>query len=119
MGGVGDAVALSTPQLTITEVVEIASILEGRKVHERTTLLIYTPREIKDACLCIGVTQIIEEAGARMVYGHDFFATFAKEMRLAHKWKCLMTHSVKMVNICEGYGYPTPALHFSLHTLGY
>ena len=112
-GGVGDdldVVALSTPQLTITEVVEIASILEGRKVHERTTLLIYTPREIKDACSRIGVTQIIEEAGARMVYGHDFFATFAKEMRLAHKWKRLMTHSVKMVNICEGYGYsPTPA----------
>ena len=44
------------------------------------------------------------------MHGHDFFATFAKEIREAHGWERLMTHSVKMVNICEGYGYrPTPA----------
>ena len=44
------------------------------------------------------------------MHGHDFFATFAKEIREAHGWERLMTHSVKMANICEGYGYkPTPA----------
>ena len=112
-GGIGDeldVVALSTPQLTVTEIIEIAALLDGKRVHERTTLLIYAPKEIKEACARIGLTQIIEKAGARMVHGHDFFATYAKEIRLAHKWDRLMTHSVKMVNICEGYGYqPTPA----------
>lgn len=112
-GGVGDAldvVALSTPQLDIPEMVEIAAMLDGRKVHAETTLLVYTPVELKQACARLGVNEIIEKAGGRVVHGHDFFATFAKEIREAHDWRRLMTHSVKMVNICEGYGYkPTPA----------
>jgi predicted aconitase len=112
-GGVGvklDVVALATPQLDIPEIVQIAKLLDGREVHPDTTLLVYTPIEIKDACARIGLNQTIEKAGGRVVYGHDFFATFAKEIRAAHGWERLMTHSVKTVNICEGYGYkPTPA----------
>ena len=112
-GGVGeklDIVALSTPQLDIPEMVQIAEIFEGRQVHGNTTLLVYTPLELKEACARIGVVETIENAGGRVVHGHDFFATFAKEIREAHGWERLMTHSVKMVNICEGYGYkPTPA----------
>lgn len=112
-GGIGeklDVVALSTPQLDIPEIVQIAERLDGRKVHADTTLLVYTPIEIKEACARIGLTQTIENAGGRVVHGHDFFATFAREIREAHGWERLMTHSVKMVNICEGYGYkPTPA----------
>ena len=112
-GGVGeklDVVALSTPQLDIPEIVQIAECLNGRKVHPDTTLLVYTSVEIKEACARIGLNQMIEKAGGRVVHGHDFFATFAKEIREAHGWERLMTHSVKMVNICEGYGYkPTPA----------
>lgn len=112
-GGVGDdldVVALSTPQLNIPEMVEIADMLDGRKVNDGTTLLVYAPTEIKEACARIGLNRAIEKAGGRVVHGHDFFATFAKEIREAHGWQRLMTHSVKMVNICEGYGYkPTPA----------
>lgn len=112
-GGVGekvDVVALSTPQLDIPEIVRIAEQLDGRKVHPDTTLLVYAPIEIKQACARIGLVETIEKAGGRVVHGHDFFATFAKEIREAHGWSRLMTHSVKMVNICEGYGYkPTPA----------
>jgi len=112
-GGVGDkldVVALSTPQLDIPEIVAIAEQLDGRKVHPDTTLLVYAPIEIKQACARIGLVDTIEKAGGRVVHGHDFFATFAKEIREAHGWSRLMTHSVKMVNICEGYGYkPTPA----------
>ena len=105
-----DVVALSTPQLDIPEIVQIAEQLDGRKIHPDTTLLVYTPTEIKEACARIGLTRMIEKAGGRVVHGHDFFATFAKEIREAHGWERLMTHSVKMVNICEGYGYkPIPA----------
>lgn len=105
-----DVVALSTPQLNIPEIVQIAEMLDGKTVHPDTTLLVYTSLEIKEACARIGLNQTIEKAGGRVVHGHDFFATFAKEIREAHGWERLMTHSVKMVNICEGYGYkPTPA----------
>ena len=38
-----DIVALSTPQLDIPEMVQIAEIFEGRQVHGNTTLLLYTP----------------------------------------------------------------------------
>jgi predicted aconitase len=112
-GGVGeklDVVALSTPQLDIPEMVEIAALLDGREVHDDTTLLVYAPLEIKEACARIGLNATIEKAGGRVVHGHDFFATFAKEIRESQGWERLMTHSVKMVNICEGYGYKsTPA----------
>ncbi len=105
-----DVVPLSTPQLTITEVIQIAEWLQGCKVHPNTTLLVYTPIEIKQACEHLGVKAAIETAGGRLVHGHDFFATYAKEIREAHGWRRMMTHSVKMTNICEGYGYqPTPA----------
>jgi len=112
-GGVGerlDVVALSTPQLSITEIAEVAELLAGRRVHANTTLLVYAPLEIKHAAAAMGYAQAIEEAGGRLVHGHDFFATFAKVIREAHDWQRLMTHSVKVANICEGYGYkPTPA----------
>ncbi len=112
-GGMGerlDVVPLSTPQLSLTEVIEVAEQLKGRRVHPETTLLIYTPLEIKQACEHLGVKATIEDAGGRLVHGHDFFATFAKEIREAHGWERMMTHSVKMANICAGYGYkPTLA----------
>ena len=112
-GGAGeklDVVALATPQLDMPEIVQIAELLDGSTVHPDTTLLVYTPIEIKEACARIGLNGVIERAGGRVVHGHDFFATFAKEIREAHGWERLMTHSVKAVNICEGYGYkPTPA----------
>jgi predicted aconitase len=107
-GGAGeklDVVALSTPQLTITELVEIAELLDGARVHPDTTLLAYAPLEIKAAAERIGVKQRIEAAGGRLVHGHDFFATFAKEIRESHNWDRLMTHSLKVANICAGYGY--------------
>ena len=111
--GVGEklnVVVLATPQLDIPEIVWVAELLDGRKVHPDTTLLVYTPIELKEACARIGLIQKIEQAGGRVAHGHDFFATFAKEIREAHGWKRLMTHSVKAVNICEGYGYKaTPA----------
>ena len=112
-GGAGeklDVVALSTPQLSITELIEIADMLEGRRVHPDTTFLAYAPIEIKDAAARIGLKQRIEKAGGRIVHGHDFFATFAREIREQHGWDRLMTHSVKVANICAGYGYrPRPA----------
>ncbi|ETX05142.1 MAG: hypothetical protein ETSY2_24720, partial [Candidatus Entotheonella gemina] len=110
MGGRLDVVPLSTPQLTLTEVIQVAEQLAGHRVHPDTTLLVYTPMEIKQACEQLGVKATIEAAGGRLVHGHDFFATFAKEIRETHGWERMMTHSVKMANICEGYGYkPTPA----------
>lgn len=112
-GGIGeplDVVALSTPQLTLTEVADIAARLAGRQVHADTTLLVYTPLELKRAAEAMGYAQTIAAAGGRLVHGHDFFATFAREIRETHGWGRLMTHSLKVANICAGYGYqPTPA----------
>ncbi|MCB1739706.1 MAG: DUF521 domain-containing protein [Gammaproteobacteria bacterium] len=111
-GGAGeqlDVVALCTPQLGITELVEIAALLEGQRVHPDTTLLVYAPLEIKQAAARIGIADGLERAGAVLLHGHDFFATFAREMRTVHGWNRLMSHSVKVCNICAGYGYqPTP-----------
>ena len=74
-GGAGeklDVVALSTPQLSITELIEIADMLEGRRVHPDTTFLAYAPLEIKEAAARIGLTQRIEKAGAALCMGMIF-----------------------------------------------
>ena len=112
-GGEGetvDVVALATPQLTITDILQVADLLKDRKIHPDTTLLLYRPVEIKEVSERLGLTSIIEKAGGHLVHGHDFFATFAKEIREEHGWERLMTYSAKMANICAGYGYkPTVA----------
>ncbi len=105
-----DVVPLAAPQLTLTEVIEVAELVQGQQISPETTLLVYTSLEIKQACERLGVQATIEAAGGRLVHGHDFFATYAQEIREAHGWERMMTHSVKMANICAGYGYtPTPA----------
>jgi len=105
-----DVVVFAAPQLSLVEMAALADALDGRHVHEETTLLVATSPEIKYAADRMGLTRRIEATGAIVAAGICFYQSYAGELAEANGWKRLMTNSAKLVNIIGGYGYrPTLA----------
>ena len=100
-----DVVVFAAPQLSLIELHDLARLLEGRRVHEKTTLIMATSPENKAACDRMGLTATIEETGALLLEGVCFYQSYAREMAEANGWKRLMTPSAKLANIIGGYGY--------------
>lgn len=100
-----DVVVFAAPQLSLVEMQDVARLLEGRRVHERTALLIATSPENKAACDRLGITEIIESSGAILLKGVCFYQMYARELGEANGWQRLLSNSAKLVNIISGYGY--------------
>lgn len=100
-----DVVVFAAPQLSLVEMQNLASLLEGRKISDRTTLLVATSPEIKSACDRMGLTRAIEDAGGVVLKGVCFYQMYAREIGEANGWKRLLSNSAKLVNIIAGYGY--------------
>jgi predicted aconitase len=104
-----DVVVFAAPQLSLFEMQRLALLLDGRRVHPKTTLIAATSPEIKFAADRLGLTRRIEEAGGIVAAGVCFYQSYAREMAEANGWRRLLTNSAKLVNIIAGYGYQ-PAL---------
>ena len=107
-GGDGEAldvVVFSAPQLSLFELANVAGLLDGKRVHARTALLVATSPENKSAADRMGLTARIEAAGGTVLDGVCFYQSYARELAEANGWKRLMTNSAKLVNIIGGYGY--------------
>ena len=105
-----DIVVFGAPQLSLFEIEAVAGLLDGRRIHPDTTLLVTTSPEIKHAADRLGLTARIEAAGAILAAGICFYQSYARELAEANGWVRLMTNSAKLVNIIGGYGYrPTLA----------
>ena len=105
-----DVVVFGAPQLSLLEMDRLARLLDGRRIHAKTTLIITTSPEIKFAADRMGLTQRIEAAGGIVAAGICFYQSYAREMAEANGWQRLVTNSAKLVNIIAGYGYrPTLA----------
>lgn len=100
-----DVVVFAAPQLSMVEMQEVARLLEGRRVHAHTALLIATSPENKAACDRLGITETIESAGATLLRGVCFYQMYARELGEANGWRNLVSNSAKLVNIISGYGY--------------
>jgi predicted aconitase len=100
-----DVVVFAAPQQSLVEMQSLAGLLKGRKISDKTTLLIATSPEIKSACDRLGLTATIEEAGGIVLKGVCFYQMYAREIGEANGWKRLLTNSAKLVNIIAGYGY--------------
>ncbi len=100
-----DVVVFGAPQLSIIEMQQLAGLLDGRKVHEGTTLLVTTSPEVKHSADRMGLTGRIEAAGGIVASGICFYQSYAREMGEANGWHRLLTNSAKLVNIIGGYGY--------------
>ena len=100
-----DVVVFAAPQLSLLEMQDVARLLEGRQVHEKTALLIATSPENKAACDRMGITEAIESSGAMLLKGVCFYQMYARELGEANGWQRLVSNSAKLVNIISGYGY--------------
>ena len=105
-----DVVVFAAPQLSLIEMQQVADLMDGRRVNERTSLVVATSPEIKFAADRMGLTRRIEDAGGIVASGVCFYQSYAREMAEANGWQRLLTNSAKLVNIIAGYGYkPTLA----------
>ncbi|MFZ4809372.1 MAG: aconitase X [Hyphomicrobiaceae bacterium] len=105
-----DVVVFAAPQLSLMEIEQLAVLLDGRRVHAETSLVVTTSPEIKFAADRMGLTARIEAAGGIVAAGVCFYQSYAREMAEANGWSRLLTNSAKLVNIIAGYGYkPTLA----------
>jgi predicted aconitase len=105
-----DVVVFAAPQLSLLEMQRLAGLIDGRRVHAETSLVVATSPEIKFGADRMGLTARIEAAGAIVAAGVCFYQSYAREMAEANGWQRLLTNSAKLVNIIAGYGYkPTLA----------
>jgi predicted aconitase len=105
-----DVVVFAAPQLSLIEMQRVAGLIDGRRIHPATSLIVATSPEIKHAADRMGLTGRIEAAGAIVAAGVCFYQGYAREMAEANGWQRLLTNSAKLVNIIAGYGYkPTLA----------
>jgi len=100
-----DVVVFAAPQLSILEIEQLARLLDGRRVHDGTALLVATSPEIRHGAERMGYTQAIEQAGGVVLEGVCFYQMHARVLAEANGWRTLMTNSAKLVNIIAGYGY--------------
>lgn len=100
-----DVVVFAAPQLSMVEMQDVARLLDGRRVHDGTALLIATSPENKSACDRMGITKTIETSGAMLLRGVCFYQMYARELGEANGWQRLVSNSAKLVNIISGYGY--------------
>ena len=105
-----DVVVFAAPQLSLMEMQQLAELIDGRRIHAETSLIVTTSPEIKFAADRMGLTARIEAAGGIVAAGVCFYQSYAREMAEANGWQRLLTNSAKLVNIIAGYGYkPTLA----------
>ena len=100
-----DVVVFAAPQLSLIELDQVAALLKGRKVAGNVACLIATNPENKAASDRMGLTAIMENAGAVVLEGVCFYQMHARELGEANGWTRLMTNSAKLTNIIGGYGY--------------
>jgi predicted aconitase len=100
-----DLVVLTGPQLSLFELKLVSELLDGRKVHNSTQLIITTNRQNRDAARALGYIAAIERAGGLVLVGVCFYLMAAGEMRERFGWSNVLTNSAKLANIIGGYRY--------------
>ena len=100
----------SAPQLSLFEMQDVAELLNGRRVHNDSSMLVVTSPSVYADAERFGIVRRLEAGGAMVLKGMCFYQSYAREMGLANGWRRLVTNSAKLTNIIGGYGYlPTLA----------
>ena len=104
-----DVVVFAAPQLSHVEMQRVADLLDGKKIHPNTAVIVCTAPTVAADCDRFGIVAQIEESGAKVLRGTCFYNQYAREIGEANGWTRLLSNSAKIVNIISGYGYQ-PAL---------
>ena len=100
-----DLVVLTGPQLSLFELRLVAELLDGRRVHTNTQLIVTTNRQNFAAARELGHIEAIESAGGLVLVGVCFYLMAPGEMRERFGWRNVLTNSAKLANIIGGYRY--------------
>lgn len=94
-----DYVAVGCPHYTVNEIQTVAQILKGKKVHNGVNLWIYTSPQVKVIASRMGLTEIIERAGGKIVCGNCMVLTYTEKFN----FKNMATDSAKAAHYCPGF----------------
>lgn len=98
-----DLIVFGTPQLSLYELKELATLLDGRRVAK--TVYLTTSSQVKAAADEYGYTEAVLGAGARILVGVCFYLMTARELARRNGYRTMLTNSAKLANTIQGYGY--------------
>lgn len=100
-----DLVVFSGPQQSLYELELIARLLEGRKVHANTHLLVTTNHAFHQWASKLGYIETIQQAGGTVITGTCFYLMTIDRLQRENGWRTLVTNSTKLANIVGAYPY--------------
>jgi predicted aconitase len=98
-----DLVVFTAPQLSLLEIRRIAELLDGRRVHRRTAMILTTNFANRELAGRLGYVKAIEDAGGHVLAGTCWYIMEPARMAAAFGWKNVLTNSAKAANIIGGY----------------
>ncbi len=99
-----DFVVFAAPQLAIDEIIEIQRLLNGRKVHENTRMIIALDPQVKGQADSAGISDAMNAQGVEFSTGTCFYPE-APLMRIKSGGKTLVTNAAKLVNTLRPSGF--------------
>lgn len=93
-----DIVMIGCPHATLTEIVEVAHLLEGKKISENTRLWVVTTDSIRSYAEKLGYQEMIEDAGGKIMADT---CPCISQIEMARN-KNYMTNSVKQAYYAPG-----------------
>jgi predicted aconitase len=98
-----DVVVFSGPQLSVLELRRVAELVEGRRIHPNTALLVTTSFSNRELAARLGYVRAIENAGGQVLTGVCWYIMEPARMAAAFGWRNVLTNSAKIANIIGGY----------------
>ncbi len=98
-----DVVVFSGPQLSVLEIRTIAELLDGRRIHAGTALIVTTSFANREVAARLGYVAAIEQAGGHVLSGVCWYIMEPARMAAAFGWRNVLTNSAKLANIIGGY----------------
>jgi predicted aconitase len=95
-----DFVAIGCPHYTIDKIMEIAALLEGKKVRKGVEVWICTSETTRNVALLNGAVRTIEKSGAKVVVDTCMVLAPVKQLGFHH----MATDSAKAQFYCSGFG---------------
>jgi hypothetical protein len=98
-----DLVVFAAPQLAIDELAEIVALLDGRRVHANTQLIVAIDPQVCAQAHNAGLKARAEALGVEFTTGTCFYGE-APLMQAARGWRSVVTNSAKLVNTLAATG---------------
>lgn len=98
-----DLVVFAAPQLSIDELAGIVALLDGRRVHANTQLIVAIDPQVCAQAHNAGLKAEAEALGVEFTTGTCFYGE-APLMQTARGWRSVVTNSAKLVNTLASTG---------------